>query len=114
MAVAQKGPARTEPQAAATAAEIRHERWAHCHVNWTAVWVGALAGISTLLLFGLMGTALGAHLLGPEHRVVDLKKLGLLTLIFSVCGAFFSAVVGGWVAARVAGIFHFEAAIIHG
>src|SRR6202034_4090753 len=47
-------------------------------------------------------------------RVVDMKKLGLWTLIFSVCGAFFSSVVGGWVAAKIAGILHSEPAIIHG
>jgi hypothetical protein len=94
--------------------EARHERWAHCHVNWTAVWVGALATLSMVLLFGLVGIALGAHLLGPEHRVVDLKKIGIWTLVFSVCGAFFSAVVGGWVAGKIAGILHAEPAMLHG
>lgn len=67
-----------------------------------------------VLLFGLIGIALGAHLLGPEHRVVDLKKLGIGTLIFSVCGAFFSFVVGGWVAGKIAGILHSEPAMLHG
>jgi hypothetical protein len=122
MAVSQKIPARIEPHNGGTAAEarqgetaeVRHERWAHCYVNWTAVWVGALASISMVILFGLVGTALGAHLLGPEHRVVEMKSLGLWTLIFSVCGAFFSSVVGGWVAAKIAGILHSEPAIIHG
>jgi hypothetical protein len=122
MAIAQGESARTEPYNGATAAEgrqgagseILHQRWAHCHVNWTAVWVGTLATIIVALLFGLVGIALGAHLLGPEHRVVELKNLGLWTLIFSVCGAFFSAVVGGWVATKIAGILHSEPAIIHG
>jgi len=95
-------------------AEARHERWAHCHVNWTAVWIGALATFSMVVLFGLVGIALGAHLLGPEHRVVDVKKLGLWTLIFSVCGAFFSSAIGGWVAAKIAGILHSEPAMLHG
>lgn len=122
MAVVQKESGRTQPFNGATAAEVRqgqaaevrHESWAHCHVNWTAVWVGALAGISMMLLFGLVGTALGAQLIGPEHRVVEMKKLGLWTLIFSVCSAFFSAVVGGWVAGKIAGILHSEPAMIHG
>jgi len=114
MIVAQKESSRMEPYNAETAAEVRHEKWAHCHVNWTAIWVGALAGFSMVLLFGLVGIALGAHLLGPEHRIVDVKKLGIWTLVFSVCGAFFSAAIGGWVAARIAGILHAEPAIIHG
>jgi uncharacterized membrane protein YeaQ/YmgE (transglycosylase-associated protein family) len=67
-----------------------------------------------VLLFGLMGIALGAHLLGPEHRIVDLKKMSIWALVFSVCGAFFSSVIGGWVAGKIAGILHSEPAMLHG
>jgi hypothetical protein len=95
-------------------AEARHERWAHLHVNWTAVWAGSLAAFCAVVVFGLIGIALGAHLLGPEHRVVDLKKLGVGTMIFSVCGAFFAFIIGGWVAGKVAGILHSEPAMLHG
>ena len=94
--------------------EGRYEQWAHVHVNWTAVWVGTLAAISILLLFGLAGTALGAHLVGPENRIVDLKKLSLWAVVFGVCGDFFSSVAGGWIAAKIAGIRHSEPAMIHG
>lgn len=97
-----------------TVAEARHERWAHCHFNWTAVWVGSLAAFSLLLLFGLIGISVGAHRLGAESRVVDWKHFGTGALIFSVCGAFFSSVVGGWVAGKVAGILHSEPAMLHG
>jgi len=114
MAIAHKATTGVEQHNRAAAAEVQHERWAHCHVNWTAVWVGALATISMMVLFGLAGTALEAHLLGPEHRLVEMKNLGLWPLVFSVCGAFFSAVVGGWVAVKIAGILHSEPAAIHG
>jgi hypothetical protein len=67
-----------------------------------------------VLLFGLIGTALGAHLIGPEHRIIDMKKLGLWTLVFSVCAAFFSSAIGGWVSAKIAGILHSEPAMLHG
>jgi hypothetical protein len=97
-----------------TLCEVHHEKWAHCHVNWTAVGVGALTAFSLLLLFGLAGIAIGAHLLEPEHRVVDLRKLGMWTLIFSVCGAFFSFVAGGWAAGKIAGILHSEPGMLHG
>lgn len=95
-------------------AEAQYERWHHWPVNWTAVWVGALASLTAALLFGLIGIAVGAHLLGPEHRVVDLHKIGLGALIFSVCGAFFAFVVGGWVAGNIAGILRSEPAMLHG
>jgi hypothetical protein len=89
--------------------EVRHERWAHCHVNWTAVVVGALAAFAMVLLFGLVAIAL-PHVFGPDDRM----KLGTGALIFSVCAAFFSFVVGGWVTAKIAGILHSEPAMLHG
>src|SRR5262249_45366781 len=98
----------------AVVAEAKYETWHHWPVNWTAVWVGALAALCMALIFGLIGVAVDAHELGPEHRVVDLHKLGLGTLILSVCGAFFSFVVAGWSTAKVAGILRLEPAILHG
>jgi len=94
--------------------ERRMEKWAHWPVRWSAVWVGTLAAFAAVLLFGLIGIAIGAHILGPEHRVVDLKKLSIGAMIFSVCGTFFSFVIGGWVAGKIAGIFHSEPAMLHG
>ena len=98
----------------ADATEARYEHWHHWPVNWTAVWVGALAALTAALIFGLIGLAVEAHLLGPEHRVVDLHKLGLGALIFSVCGAFFAFVIGGWVTGKIAGILRAEPAMLHG
>ena len=95
-------------------AESRYERWHHWPVNWSAIWVGALAALSAALVFGLIGVAVGAHLLGPEHRVVDLRKTSLGALVFGVCGAFFAFVIGGWVAGKVAGILRSEPAMLHG
>jgi hypothetical protein len=95
-------------------ADRQYEQWVHWPVNWSAAWVGALAAIAAILIFGLVGIALGVHLLGPEHRVVDLKKIELGTLAFSVFSAFLSFVVGGWVAGRIAGILRSEPAMLHG
>jgi hypothetical protein len=99
---------------AAMSEESRHERWAHMHINWGAVWTGTLGAFAAILVIGLIGIAVGAHVLGPEHRLVDLNKMGWGALIFSVCGAFFSFVIGGWIAAKVAGILHAEPAMLHG
>jgi len=105
----------TEPRPA-DRAEVEYERWHHWPVNWTATWVGALTSLAVALLFGLIGIAVGAHLLGPEHReqLVDLHKMGIWALIFSVCGAFFAFVAGGWVTGKIAGILRSEPAIMHG
>jgi hypothetical protein len=114
MPSAQVDVANAEAKRREVTAETRYENWVHWSVNWSAVWVGALAAVAAVLLFGLVGIALGAHLLGPEHRVVDVKKLGLGTLAFSVFGAFLSFALGGWVAGKIAGILRSEPAMLHG
>ena len=81
-------------------------------VYWSAIWVGALTALAVALLFGLIGIAVGAHQVGK--RVVNVHHLSLAGLIFSVFGAFFSFVIGGWVAATIAGLRRAEAAALQG
>ena len=83
-------------------------------VDWSAVWVGALAALVVALVFGLAGGALGAHQLTPGNRIVKWSDLGLGALVFGVFGAFIAFVVGGWVAAKIAGIRRSEPAMLHG
>src|SRR5262245_33545501 len=45
---------------------------------------------------------------------VTWKHVRLITLMFDIGGAFFSFVIGGWVAARIAGIYRSEPAMVHG
>jgi hypothetical protein len=90
------------------------DTWRAWPVSWSAVWVGTLTAIAVLVVFGLIGMAVGAHLIGPSSRILSWQEFGLLALAFSVGGAFFSFVAGGWVAARVAGIRRAEPAMLHG
>ena len=80
---------------------------------WSAVWVGALAAIAVGLIIGLIGFAVGAHELAAP-RFTSWNKVRLITSIFNICGAFFAFVVGGWVAARIAGLRRAEPAMLHG
>src|SRR5512132_3403098 len=80
-------------------------------VVWSAVWVGALAALAIGLVIGLLGFAVGAH---EVSRAVAFKNIRFTTLAFSIAGAFFSAVIGGWVAARIAGFRRAEWAMLHG
>jgi hypothetical protein len=91
----------------------RIDAWSPWPVSWSGLWIGALAALATALLIGLIGTAVGAHQL-KEGRIATTGGLRLLTIVFSVAGAFFAAVVGGWVAARIAGIQRAETAMLHG
>ncbi|MBV9126193.1 MAG: hypothetical protein JO112_22825 [Planctomycetes bacterium] len=88
------------------------DKWVAWPVYWTAIWVGALTALAVGLIIGLIGLAVGAHEIG--YRIVDWHKFHVGTLIFSVCGAFFAFVAGGWVAGKVAGILRSETAMLHG
>src|SRR5687767_12660172 len=81
-------------------------------VHWSGVWVGSLATVAAVVIFGLIGTALGAHLVRPEDRIVDLHDITLAALAFSVFSAFFSCVIGGWIASKIAGIRRGENAML--
>jgi hypothetical protein len=80
---------------------------------WSAVWVGALSALAVGLIIGLIGYAVGAHQL-TTPRTMTFKNIRLITIVFNICGAFFSFVVGGWVAARIVGARRAETAILHG
>ena len=91
--------------------ETHRSEWTQWPVAWSAIWVGALTALAVGLIIGLLGFALGAH---EVARYVDWKKVRLVTLVFSIGGAFFSFVAGGWAAVRIAGIRRSEPAILHG
>jgi MFS family permease len=80
---------------------------------WSAVWVGALSALAVGLVIGLIGYAIGAHQL-TAPRTTTFSNVRLVTTIFSVAGAFFAFVVGGWVAGRILGARRAEPAILHG
>jgi uncharacterized membrane protein YeaQ/YmgE (transglycosylase-associated protein family) len=81
-------------------------------VYWSAIWAGALTGLALALIFGLIGTAVGAHQIGK--KMVNVHDLSFWGLVFSVVGAFFSFVAGGWVACSIAGFRRAENAALHG
>ena len=91
--------------------DTERSEWVAWPVAWSAVWVGALTALAVGLIIGLLGYALGAD---EVARYVDWKKVRLVTVVFSIGGAFFAFVAGGWAAARIAGIRRSEPAILHG
>jgi len=86
-------------------------QWRAWPIAWSAVWVGALAALVIGLIIGLIGFAVGAH---ESSRFAKWSNVKLITLVFDVCGAFFMFVIGGWAAARIAGIRRSEPAMLHG
>jgi hypothetical protein len=100
------------PQSSSFAGDTRHDAWTAWPVSWTAVWVGTLSALAVALIIGLFGIAVGAHQVSVGDRFFDSHHPW--PMIIAVVGAFFSGVVGGWVAVKVAGILRSEPAMLHG
>ena len=90
--------------------DVIAEDWNAWRVNWSGVWIGALASIAAALVFGLIGSALGATAI---KTISSWKTISFGEVAFAICAGFFSMVIGGWAAAKVAGLRHAEPAILH-
>jgi hypothetical protein len=81
-------------------------------VYWSSVLVGALSAVTVALMLGLLAGAIeGYDLVRGQPSAED---LGVGDLIAVVCGAFFSFVAGGWIAARIAGVRRADTGALHG
>lgn len=83
-------------------------------VSWSGIWVGALSSVVAVVLFGFIGTALGAHLAGAEGRVTSWSGVGLPALAYAVFSSFLAFVIGGWIATRIAGTHDPAQAALYG
>jgi hypothetical protein len=92
---------------------VRGDSWTAWPVYWTPVIVGALAAVVAVVLFGIIGTAVGSWKAGNEGRVTDFSGVGRVAVAYAVFASFFAFVIGGWVTARIAGIRRAEPAILH-
>lgn len=97
-----------------TIAEQEYEHWHHWPVNWSGVFVGALAALAVGMVIGIVAIAVGAHVFDANSRVIDLKKLTWTAVGIGICGTFFSFVIGGWIAGKIAGALRSEHAMLHG
>lgn len=95
-------------------AVVREDSWTAWPVYWSPVIVGALASVVAVVLFGVIGTAVGSWKAGSEGRVTDFSAVARVAVAYAVFASFFAFVIGGWVTARIAGIRRAEPAILHG
>ena len=87
------------------------DTWVPWSVNWSAIWTGALAALVAALIFGLIGTAIGATSLEKFSSWHTISRIDVAVVIVA---AFFSFVIGGWVAGKITGARHAERTILHG
>ena len=90
------------------------DRWTAWPVYWGPVILGAMSAVVATVLFGLIGTAIGAHKVGTEGRISSWSGVGFAGLVYAVVSSFFAFVIGAWAAVRVAGIRRSEPAMLHG
>ncbi|HTV74667.1 MAG TPA: hypothetical protein VME66_13305 [Candidatus Acidoferrales bacterium] len=86
------------------------QAWMPWPVNWSAVWVGALASLAAALILGLIGTALGAQSIKTLSSWQDVSRVDVA---ITVCAAFFAFAIGGWVSGKISGARHAEPSILH-
>jgi hypothetical protein len=89
------------------------ERWASWPVYWSAVWVGTLTALAVALVVGLVGLAIGAHVVNADPWV-ETRQIGWGTVILGIVGSFLAFVAGGWAAGKVAGFYRSEPSMLHG
>ena len=82
-------------------------------VLWSAVWVGALASVALVLIFGLLGIAIGAHAAIPPRGDASWRQMGFGSLILSVLGAFLAFAAGGWIAGKIVSARRAEVTMLH-
>jgi hypothetical protein len=80
---------------------IQPETEAKDRVRWGAVFAGLLSALSTLALLSLLGLAIGASTYNPGD---DAGNFGLGAGLWGGLSALLAFLVGGWVAARTAGV----------
>ena len=78
--------------------------WTVWPINWSAVITGAMCAVVAAAILGLIGTAIGANATANSGRITSWSGVGFGSLVYAVISSFFAFVIGGWVAARIAGM----------
>lgn len=83
-------------------------------MTWSGIWVGALTSVVAVVLFGFIGTAVGAHKAGIEGRVTEWSGVGFFALSFAIFASFWAFALGGYIAVRIAGVRVPEVSALYG
>jgi len=73
-----------------------------------------LAALAFALITSLAGIAVGAQMVGHGEPINSWHRVHFGGLAWTVCSAFFSFVIGGWVTGKIAGHPRSETAMLHG
>ena len=82
-------------------------------ISWSAVIAGTVMAFGVQFLLGLLGLAIGAAVLDPAD-LASAESWGIGTGLYTVVSQIISLIIGGFVAARLAGIPRETTSLIHG
>jgi uncharacterized protein (UPF0297 family) len=83
-------------------------------VSWGAVFAGTLVALMTQISLTLLGLGIGAATVSPATQQNPFEGLGIGAIIWFGLTVLVSLFVGGWIAARLAGIPRDFESVMHG
>ncbi|CTQ49944.1 hypothetical protein [Jannaschia donghaensis] len=83
-------------------------------VSWGAIFAGAVVAVALMILFTTFGLGIGTALIDPGYEANPVAGIGTGSAIYLVVSQLIALAVGGYVAARLAGIPRPVTSALHG
>ena len=83
-------------------------------VSWGSIFVGTVVAMALMVLFATLGLAIGAAAVDPVGEGSPLSGLGVGSGIYLVLTQLISLAIGGYAAARLAGVPRTISSLLHG
>lgn len=83
-------------------------------ISWGSVFAGLIVAIMVSLVLALLGMAIGLGTVDPQQEANPFSGLGLGAAIWWVASSLIALFLGGWVAARMAGVPRGFDGAVHG
>ncbi|MGH8470416.1 MAG: PhnA-like protein, partial [Gammaproteobacteria bacterium] len=84
-------------------------------IAWGAVFAGVILAIGIQVLLNMLGTGIGASTIDPlRGNTPDADVLGMSAAVWWILSSLIALFVGGWTAARLAGIPRQVDGMLHG
>ncbi|MGR3512114.1 MAG: hypothetical protein ACU0GG_05075 [Paracoccaceae bacterium] len=83
-------------------------------VSWGAIIVGAVVAMALMVFFATLGIAIGGAVVDPLQEARPLAGVGIGSGIYTVVTQIISLAVGGFAAARLAGVPRTIGSVLHG
>ncbi|MDG4650519.1 hypothetical protein P6F26_18905 [Roseibacterium sp. SDUM158017] len=83
-------------------------------VSWGAIFVGTVVALALMVFFTTLGIAIGAAAVDPLYDDAPLSGMGVGSGLYMILTQLISLAVGGFAAAKLAGVPRLPSSILHG